>query len=178
MKNSCGHKNNEFEELFRQMYPKVKGFACKILQSEEDAEDIAQDVFIKLLNSPQIWENLDSRNSYIYTLTRNHIFNFLKHKSVENKYQEEVIFLNEISDNDDIHNHLYAKELKLLIDLIIHQMPEQRRKIFLLSRVQRKSHAEIAQELGLSVRTVERHVYLALSELKKIILIFPLLFVA
>lgn len=48
-------ENKEFEALFRSMYPKVKAFAQGILQSEDDAEDIAQDVFVKLLNYPQAW---------------------------------------------------------------------------------------------------------------------------
>lgn len=58
-------ENKEFEALFRSMYPKVKAFAQGILQSEDDAEDIAQDVFVKLLNYPQAWENPETRNSYI-----------------------------------------------------------------------------------------------------------------
>ena len=55
----------------------------------------------------------------------------------------------------------------MLAELTIQRMPEQRRRVFVMSRVQKKTHAEIADELNLSVRTVERHIYLALSELKK-----------
>lgn len=178
MKHS-GDENKEFEVLFRLMYPKVKAFAQGLLQSEDDAEDVAQDVFVKLLNTPLAWKNPETRNSYIYTLTKNQIFNLLKHRKIENKYQESVQSTAEdyYMGGDEIHNHLFAKEIKLLVELTIQHMPEQRRKIFIMSRIQKKPHAEIAEELNLSVRTVERHIYLALSELKKIILLFLLLWV-
>lgn len=172
-------ENKEFEALFRSMYPKVKAFAQGILQSEDDAEDIAQDVFVKLLNYPQAWENPETRNSYIYTLTKHQIFNLLKHRKIEDRYQESFQTQAEeyFTDGDEIHNHLFAKELRLLAELTIQRMPEQRRKVFMMSRIEKKTHAEIAAELNLSVRTVERHVYLALAELKKNISIFLLFWV-
>lgn len=160
----------KFEELFRTMYPKVKAFAMKILQSEDDAEDIAEDIFVKLLNDFHAWENPETRNSFIYTLTRNHIFNFLKHKSIEQKYCSELGATDiDYAESDDTHKTLYAKELKLLVALTIRNMPEQRRKVFIMSRTQHMSHAEIAEALNISIRTVERHIYLALKELKKVV---------
>lgn len=110
------NKQEKFEQIFYEIFPKVKAFAWKILQSEEDAEDIAQDVFAKLWNTPETWEDKETWHNYIYTMTRNHIFNFLKHKAVEQKYQQQ----SEPEDynyysTDDIHDQLYAKELQLLI---------------------------------------------------------------
>ena len=122
---------------------------------------------------------METRSSYIYTLTKNQIFNLLKHRKIESKYQENIQFAAEefyVSD-DEIHNQLFAKEIRMLAELTIQRMPEQRRRVFVMSRVQKKTHAEIADELNLSVRTVERHIYLALSELKKIISLFLLLWV-
>ena len=83
------NKQEKFEQIFYEIFPKVKAFAWKILQSEEDAEDIAQDVFAKLWNTPETWEDKETWHNYIYTMTRNHIFNFLKHKAVEQKYQQQ-----------------------------------------------------------------------------------------
>lgn len=163
-------KKEKFEQLFNEMFPKVKSFARKILQSEEDAEDIAQDVFVKLWNSPEVWEENENWNSYVYTMTRNHIYNYLKHKVVEQKYQQQTDPEDyDYYGSDDIHDQLYAKELRLLIKLTISRMPEQRRKVFCMSRQEEMSHAEIAEKLGISVRTVERHIYLALGELKEVL---------
>jgi RNA polymerase sigma-70 factor (ECF subfamily) len=62
---------------------------------------------------------------------------------------------------------LYAKEIELLIQHTIEQMPPQRKEIIKMSRYKGLSNAEISETLNLSVRTVERHIYLALKELKK-----------
>lgn len=167
-------RKRKFEELFRTMFPKVKAFAQKILQSEDDAEDIAQDIFVKLWNTPEGWEDKDTWMSYIYTLTRNHVFNFLKHKSIVQNYQTQSEQRIDYYSNDAIHDELYAKELQLLIHLTIKNMPVQRRKVFCMSRIEEMSYADIAEKLGISIRTVERHIYLALNELKKVTLIFVL----
>ena len=163
-------RKRKFEQFFILTFPKVKAFACKILQSEEDAEDIAQDIFVKLWDNPEIWENKDTWDSYIYAMTRNQIYNFLKHQSVELNYQEKFVQENASSYDFDIYDNLYAKELQLLIKLTLDNMPEQRRKVFSMSRQKGMSNQEIAEKLNLSVRTVERHIYLALQEFKKVIL--------
>ena len=154
-------KKRKFEQFFILTFPKVKAFAWKILHSEEDAEDIAQ----------EIWENKETWDSYIYTMARNQIYNFLKHQSVELNYQEKLSQENSPSYEFDMYDKLYAKELQLLIKLTLDNMPEQRRKVFSMSRQRGMSNQEIADNLQLSVRTVERHIYLALQELKKVILI-------
>lgn len=164
-------RRRKFERFFIQTFPKVKAFAWKVLKSEDDAEDIAQDVFVKLWSSPEIWEKQETWNNYIYAIVRNQIYNFLKHKSVELNYQEQLSQEDFPSFEADIHDKLYAKEIELLIKLALDNMPEQRRKVFILSRQRGLSNQEIADNLQLSVRTVERHIYLALVELKKIILI-------
>lgn len=164
-------KKKKFERFFIAAFPKVKAFASKLLKSEEDAEDIAQDVFVKLWDNPEIWEERETWNSYVYTMVRNHIYNFLKHKSVEYSYQERVAQENAPLFEADIHDRIYAKEIELLVKLTLDNMPEQRKKIFLMSRRRGMSNQEIADSLQLSVRTVERHIYLALQDLKKIILI-------
>ncbi|MCS2776437.1 RNA polymerase sigma-70 factor [Bacteroides fragilis] len=168
--NNESNKKKKFEQFFIMTYPKVKAFAWKLLKSEEDAEDIAQDIFAKLWTNPEIWENQETWNSYIYTMVRNHIYNFLKHKSIRQTYQEQCTKEEPAISETDIHDQLYAKESELLIKLTIANMPEQRRKIFRMSRTQEKSNQEIADELDISIRTVERHIYLALIDLKKVLL--------
>lgn len=164
-------RKKKFERFFIVTFPKVKAFSWKILKSEDDAEDIAQDVFVKLWDNPEIWEKQDTWNSYIYTMVRNRIYNFIKHKSVEFNYQEQLAQEDSPSFETDIHDELYAKEIELLLKLALDSMPEQRKKVFIMSRKEGLSNQEIADNLQLSVRTVERHIYLALQELKKVILI-------
>ena len=163
-------KKRRFEQLFTVMFPKVKSFAIKILKSEEDAEDIAQDVFVKLWNNDEVWENRETLNSYLFTMVRNQIFNFLKHKNVAHKYHDFVISKNDYSANDT-YDKIYATELNLLYQLTLSQMSEQRRKVYLMSREEDMSNKEIAEKLDISVRTVERHLYLAMKDLKKMMIL-------
>lgn len=164
----------EFEKFFMENYPKVKSFAIRILMSEEDAEDISQDIFMKLLHLPKIWKERveEKRNSYLFKMTKNHIFNFIKHKKIERQYQQELIKRNLITDDLDLTDNLHAKEIEMLITYTIAQMPERRKEIFNMSRYEGKSNLQIAQMLDMSVRTVERHLYLALADLKKALLFY------
>lgn len=75
-----------FKKFFDLNFPKVKAFAWQLLKSEEDAEDIAQDIFVKLWEKPDLWLEREKLDSYLYTVVRNHIYNFLKHKAVEYDY--------------------------------------------------------------------------------------------
>ncbi len=163
--------NREFELFFTGNYPKVKSFALRILMSEQDAEDVAQDMFMKLLTLPEIWQDEEVADKYLFTMTRNHIFNLIKRKGIERKYQEELIVRGKLIEEFGLEKELYAKELELMAIHTIEQMPEQRKRIFKMSRYEGKSNAEISESTSLSVRTVERHIYLALAELKKKLLL-------
>ena len=156
--------------FFMQNYPKVKAFASKVVKSESDAEDIAQDIFIKLWNEPQIWEtegDSSYNNNFIFKVSKNHIFNFIKHKKIILKHQEQQFNMMSQPLNSDLYGSIYVRELEILINMIVSKMPEQRRNIFTMSRMKYKSNAEISEITGLSIRTVENHIYMALSELKK-----------
>ena len=68
-------------------------------------------------------------------------------------------------------NEIYHEELQLLLKLALEQMPDKRRQVFEMSRFMHLSNHTIAEKMDLSIRTVEQHIYLALKDLKKIILI-------
>lgn len=161
-----------FRAFFNKNFPKVKTFAWQLLKSEEDAEDIAQDIFVKLWEHPDLWISRGKMDSYLYTVVRNHIYNFLKHRMVEFDYLEVAaekmkILEQQLPKPDD---ELQVHELELMAQMILEQMPEQRRRVFLMSREEGLTNQEIAVRLNISVRTVEQHIYKALQELKKIIL--------
>ncbi|GHT65933.1 hypothetical protein AGMMS50239_26590 [Bacteroidia bacterium] len=159
--------NEEFGKFFIENYPRVKSFAKRILMSEQDAEDIAQDVFLKLIDKPEIWKDEEKKNNYLYKITKNHIFNLIKHRDIERRYQEELAQKNQVAEEFGLDDKLHAKEIELIIAGVVEQMPEQRKKIFKMSRYEGKANQQIAESLNMSIRTVERHLYLALSDFKK-----------
>jgi RNA polymerase sigma-70 factor (ECF subfamily) len=162
-----------FEEIFMQYFSTVRSFAAILLKSEQEAEDVAQDIFVKLWEEPDLWkENLPK--NYLYTMVKNSILNRIKRKNLESNYihlQINAHGQEELSEFEDPLNEMYREELHLLLRLALEQMPGKRKEVFEMSRFQKLSNQEIAIKLNLSVRTVEQHIYLALKDLKKLILI-------
>lgn len=169
----CRGNHNAFEEIFIAYFHKVRLFICGIIKSEADAEELAQDIFCKL------WTNRDAINAekplgaYIYTMAKNAAFNYLKHKSVEQEYLIDYPFLDDVPTPEDV---LFAREISLLIEVTVKEMPIQRKRIYLLSREKGVSNADIAIKLGISKKTVENQLSLALQELRKVISLFFLFF--
>ncbi len=164
-----------FEALFKSHFSSVKFFINMILKSEEDAEDIAQDVFTKLWTTPEVWINNENKDNYIYSMAKNATLNFIRHKRIEHSFQEKQVqenVINELFTPDDPLTPIYYKEAQLILELALERFPERRRKIFEMSRFDQMTHQEIASKLKISIRTVEHQVYLALQELRKIIFFF------
>jgi RNA polymerase sigma-70 factor (ECF subfamily) len=163
-----------YEDLFMRYFPKVKYFINSFIKSSSVAEELAQDVFIK------IWENIDKiiyieyRDAYIYRMARNKAIDY-----ISQKYKEDI-FINDFKLKEDysIEEGFYAKELEILIELTVSRMPPQRKKIYEMSRIEGLTNDEIAENLGIAKKTVENHLYLALKELKKVITIFLFFFLA
>ncbi|MDR2815961.1 MAG: RNA polymerase sigma-70 factor [Proteiniphilum sp.] len=163
----------KFEEIFIQYFPKAKAFAAILLKSEQEAEDVAQDIFVKLWEQPDLWEGNLVRN-YLYTMVKNHVFNRIRRKNIESEYINSRMNLyspDEIAEFKDPLDEIYLEELQLLLKLSLEQMPDKRRQVFEMSRFEHLSNHEIAEKMNLSVRTVEHHIYLTIKELKKLILI-------
>jgi RNA polymerase sigma-70 factor (ECF subfamily) len=159
--------SKEFEAFFIQNYPRVKTFARRLLMKEQDAEDIAQDIFLKIADRPDIWQDPEQSGKYLFTMTKNYIFNVIKHRNIERKYEQMMATEQPVAEEFGAADKLHAKEMELLVLYLVEQMPHQRKDIFKMSRINGFSNAQIAEKTNLSIRTVERHLYLALKDLKK-----------
>lgn len=176
MENNNKQMELKFQRFFTINFPKVKNFAQMLLKSETNAEDVAQDVFCKLWLQPEIWLNNERQlDDYLFIMTRNLVLNIFKHQQIEQEYQEDVLdktILYELTEKEEVLNNVYYKEIQLIVRITLEKMPKRRRLIFELSRFKGMSHKEIAEKLNVSIRTVEHQVYLALIELKKVLLYF------
>ena len=153
-----------FEKLFEKYYDKYFSFACVLLHDADAAEDILQNVFLKLwIGRDRLDENRSVEN-YMLVSVRNEIYDFLRLK-----YNQTVVHGDAPEREDvsaDIEADMVWTEMSDMVDKIIKDMPPQRQRVFMMSRYSNMSTKEIASTLGLSVRTVERHIYLALKDLK------------
>ena len=162
-----GGDTKSFDELFEKYYDRYFSFACALLHDENAAEDVLQNVFLKIwLGRERLDENRSIEN-YLLVSVRNEIFDWLRLK-----YNQVVVHEEDVEKEDvsaDIEASLAWAEASDKMDAIIRKMPPQRQRIFLMSRYSNMSSKAIADSLDLSVRTVERHIYLALKDLKSII---------
>jgi len=161
-----------YESVFIAYYGKIKFFINGFIKSPEIAEELTQDIFLKLWEKK---ENIDLDKTFgffLYTMARNTTFNFLKHKLVHESYLARTEFNNAFTLSPE--EQMYAEEISLLIAMTVKKMPDQRKKIYELSRQKNLSNSEIAAELKISKKTVENQLSLALKELRKVISLFML----
>ncbi len=159
--------NQEFDKLFYSFYPKVKSFLFSMLANKAVAEDLAQESFIRLYQNRELLCNVHNLNAYIYQTVKNVLYAFLsKDKDISLINIEDAY---EMSSSEGIEDNIYSHELEDLISKAINRMPAKRQQIFRMSREQNLSIEEISQKLNISKRTVETHISLALSTLRKII---------
>lgn len=170
---ACGDQK-AFDELFKKYFPKIRKFLFGFLESDAEAEDLAQDVFVKLWQNRSFLENVDNLNAYLYRMSKNMLFNYLKHPRI--KELNSISNFLEIPTMEKLEEIIFAKELEILIDTTIDRMPAQRKTIFNLSRKEKLTNTEIAARLKISKRTVETHISAALSDLRKVLYIFFIFF--
>lgn len=163
--------NEAFKTLFEMFYPKVKIFLVKFLKDENIAEDISQDIFVKIWTYREALPDIRSFNTYLYRMTRNAALNHLRgnHSKID-------ISKMSVLDDKDIEAEYQTKEKELLIRLTVEHMPPQRQRIFKMSREQGLSNDDIALKLGISKKTVENNITLALKDLRDVILAFLVFF--
>lgn len=150
-----------FDSLFEVYSPKLFGFALKYFKNEADAEELVQEVFVK------VWENRKklktelSFKSYLFTIALNHIRKYFNKKAVSLRYLENLQSEAELSESQSVQDEYYESTIQQ-VNSIIQQMPPRRREIFLKSKLEGKSSKEIATELNISAGTVDNHVSEAL----------------
>ena len=167
--NSKGTKtlNNRkiYEQFFKENYSPLCRFAFTFLKDADDAEEIVQNSFVKLWKNKEQIEITTSLKSYLYTAVRNSCINELKHIDIKETYKQHNKI--ELNQSASLENEIEANELQEIINIAIKKMPEQRRKIFSMSRFEGLKYKEIAKKLGISPKTVENHMGMAIKFLKE-----------
>ena len=157
---------NAFERIFRIYYGKVRNFVSLLVHSDSDAEDIAQDIFIKMWEKRSCFADIKSLDSYLYIMSRNAALDYIRK---DKRYPEPEEFKDILYSGDDPDAKYLAMEQDLLIRMFVSTLPEKRRRIFEMSRYEGVSNDDIAKRLGISKKTVENQIHLVLSELKEML---------
>lgn len=157
---------NAFKEVFNSFSESLYHFAFSYLKETNDSEEIVQEVFLHLWEIRSQVDEEKSLKSFLYKMTVNRVFNHLKRQIVRQKY-ESYVMNRPLSSLETPEEKMCSSELNVKIQNLLAELPDQKRKIFIMSRFKGCSNAEIAEELGVSVRTVENQVYRATKFLKE-----------
>lgn len=159
-------EKDAYRELFERYAPRILQFANSYLKSKADAEELVQDVFLKLWEKREILDHTKNIKSLIFKMTVNAVYDFIRRKNVESAFKDFVSEVSRESENTTWHKVIFD-EMQLNLKNLLEQLPEQQRKIFILSKEDGLTNDEIAEKLSLSKRTVENHLFRAISFLKQ-----------
>ena len=156
-----------FEVLFKGYYVKLVFFANKFLNNMEGAEEIVSDTFTYLWEQKAEINITTSTNAYLYKMVQNRCLNYIKHKKIENEYVNYLSKNNLLADFYRTQSEPFLhKELQEQIGKAINELPERCREIFKMSRFEHLKNREIAEQLNISPKTVERQMTIALEKMR------------
>ena len=151
----------QFEAIFNRHYLPLGMFALRIVNDVNDAEDIVQDVSLKTWQKIETGAEIANIKSYLYGSVRNCCIDFLRGRQAVVDIGDDDFAV----DSDAID----TSERDALVWAAIDRLPEQCRNVFLLSKRDGLSNAEIAEELGISVKTVKNQMTKAFTRLREVL---------
>lgn len=153
-----------FSTFFKKEAKSLRNFLFYKYGNKDQADDLTQEAFIKL------WQNcsavpLEKAKSYIYTIANNSSLNIIAHQKVVLQYEKNFSGFDKTNENPEFLLEEKQFENKLL--KAIENLNETQRIAFLMHRIDGKKYSQIAEELNISIKAVEKRIHLALVELKK-----------
>ena len=155
-----------YQELYERYAPRIYQFALSYLRDELDAEGLVQDVFLILWERREKLDSNKNIKAFIFKIAINSIYDLIRRRNIEHAFKD-FTQAHEKTQTDTTWHTVIWEEMLVNLDDLIKKMPEQRRKIFQMSREKGLSNDEISKELNLSKRTVENQLYRAIAFLKK-----------
>lgn len=177
LKNIRAGDHAAYDEFYLDSVAFLTDFVNFLIHNESDAEEICQQIYVN------IWENREAINphsnfrGYIYMVAKNMAFKFLAHKKVRSKYKNQKLY-EDPALGDSPEELVITHEIALLIKISLDNMPEQRRRVFEMSRYEGLDYDQIAERLNITNATVRSHLSKAIKELKELIALFLVFFLS
>lgn len=156
-----------FEKLYKLYFPRLYSFALKIIGDDNLAKDVVQNVFIRLWETHETF-NHEFPEAFLYKMVRNASLNYVRHLKVVDHFKskikdqylgEELYYIDLVGNEPYI---LIEKELQEKVVEVMDSLPDKCRTVFHMSRVEGLKNQEIADHLGINIKTVEKHISKAL----------------
>ncbi|MDT3370034.1 MAG: RNA polymerase sigma-70 factor [Bacteroidota bacterium] len=165
--------NSKFEEIYLAYFSKMKYFAKEYVVSDADAENIVQDVFTELWEKKEILTMPVNLVAYLFTTIKNKSLNHLRHKTVvlkaTNLIQEEyaITLQMNLDSLEAFNENLFTEEdVEKTISRALDSLSDKCREIFIMNKLEGKKQKQIAEELNISINTVETQMGIAYKKLR------------
>ncbi len=156
--------HHAFERLFHMFYKRVKSFIRIITTDDNLAEELSQQLFVDLWINRERIDPDKNISSYLFTIAKNSALTAIRQQL---KYEMKGVTVTDQPDNSQPDQQIIIREMELMINLVIAAMPPKRRQVYEMSRYENKTNDEIANELNISRKVVERHIRLAVNDIKE-----------
>ena len=154
-----------FRLLFNEHWQNIYGVAYMLTKSAPIAEDMVQEIFMKLWIKREQLPGVENFRNYLFIVARNHIFNELKKRSADILFTNHLLeYFHDIKETPE--KKLLLKETEQIIDQVIERLPQQQKMIYRLSREEGLSRNEMAERLGIAPNTVRNHLAKALEMIR------------
>jgi RNA polymerase sigma-70 factor (ECF subfamily) len=162
-----------FKIIFKKYYSRLYYFILEFIAFDDIAENTVQDTFLTLWNKRYALNDNSNLSAYLFTVARNNCLNRLR----DQRYRQKLFISNssdqyELDMNIDVLKTLDTSvytygEIERIIEKTLEELPPQCKKVFLLSRFEEKKNREIAEELNISVKVVEKHIAKGLKKFRE-----------
>lgn len=161
-------EEQSFEIAFKAFFKGLHSYAQAILKEPETAEEIVQSVFLKLWEKRETLDINSSLKAYLYRSVYHDCLNYIKHQQVKRKHWEHAHYEMTQGKPEEVGEQIKDQENELYerLQLALEKLPEKCRMVFNLSRFEELKYQEIANRLGISIKTVEAHMGKALKTLR------------
>ena len=163
-------KEEAFAYVFRMYYSPLLNYAGRILKDVEAANDVVQECFCRLYERRRELRKELQVRPYLYKSVYNACMDAIKHQKVESNYiNQELLdfYFSKVVETPEAEQALLYEDLKGAIQDAINKLPERCREIFVLSKVDGLSNKQIAEQLNISMKTVEAQMTTAFVRLRK-----------
>jgi len=155
-----------FEQIYLSYSPKIYRKILQLVKQPAIAEELLQDVFVKIWEKRQVLDNEKSFKSYLYTIAKNMVVDLFRRAALDRQMLEKFII-----DNTELHYPFeptedHEAQSKIIIQKALETLPLQRKRIYTLIKLEGKSYEEVAELLGVSTSTINDHVVKATKSLK------------
>ena len=155
-----------FEKIYKSYFALLRNYSASIVGDSDAAYEIIQNIFVALWENRKNLDREKSLRNYLLRSAHNNSLRYLKNQSLHLQHQENLKKEKSEEEQENVIRHEEYPDPEQQLSALLNELPERSRQVVIMSHIENKKSADIARELGISVRTVETILYQAMKKLR------------